>query len=47
MSEKVVLFCGKECYKREFLFHCEIAIFYTSLRPLRPFLVKGTELYKC
>ena len=35
------------CYKRELLFRCEIAIFYTSLRPLRPFLVKGTELYKC
>ena len=35
------------CYKREFLFYCEIAIFYTSLKPLQPFLVKGTELYKC
>ena len=39
-SEKVVLFFRTKYSKRKFVFHFLKAIFYTSLRPSRPFSVK-------
>ena len=44
-SEKVVLFFPMEYSKQKFVFHFFKAIIGVSLTTLRPFPVKGTDLY--